>query len=240
MSVALQAVVEAIEHQLRGRGTAPPADAFLIGAARHTLAVELQRGTLDRVAALHWQTFHRLFPRLADRGPDALLAVIALSLPEALVSGVTTAVMDALDSGMTARPQSVMFKRLTRSTAGHIVFRTQLLRLAEAEFRTTPLEMTGLLQRHTPAAIRAMLHARLIKGRPDLDSDARQALVTHATRHLGRLLSEATAARHMLLLLRLAYHRLHHSAVAVRVMHRLRIVDFNARRGAIARVDSGQ
>jgi hypothetical protein len=65
-----------------------------------------------------------------------------------------------------------------------------------------------------------------------LNSAARQTLVGHATRHLGRLLSEADAAQHTVLLLRVAYYRLHHPTAARHVLRRLRIVDFTARRSA--------
>ncbi|HXQ21441.1 MAG TPA: hypothetical protein VN812_07195 [Candidatus Acidoferrales bacterium] len=230
--IALRALADAIERRLAKRGVARPPDAFLLGSARVALIEALQQGLLEYVAAVHWPTFRRLARGLGAKGIDGLRGAVALSSPAALASGVTADVVDAPDRGNAARPQSVVFGRLTRPTRGHVVFRSQLLALVEADFRTTPLEMSGLLERHTPAAIRAMLHARLIKGRPDLDSDARQTLVTHATRHLGRLLSEAEAAQHTVLLLRVAYYRVHHPTAARHVLRRLRIVDFTARRAA--------
>jgi hypothetical protein len=130
----------------------------------------------------------------------------------------------------------VLFGRLTRATAGHVLFRSQLLVLADCECATTPLEMAGWLDRHTPTAIRAMLQGRLIKGRPNLTSEQRQTLIDHITRHLGRLLSEAEAHQHSLLLLRLAYYRLRHPGVARPVLRRLRVVDFGARRAAARQV----
>jgi hypothetical protein len=232
--VALRAVVGSIERRLRKRGVFGPPDAYLLGSARLPLVNALRNKLLEYVAVVHWPTFYRLSRLLADKGLDGLRAAVALSLPEALASGVTAEVIDSLGHRDAGRPRSVVFGRLTRPTCGHIIFRSQLFLLAESDFRTTPLEMTGLLARHTPAAIRAMLQARLIKDRPDLDSEARQTLVAHATRHLGRLLSEADAAQHTTLLLRLVYYRLHHDAVARPILRRLRIVDFSARRTAVA------
>jgi hypothetical protein len=231
---ALRAVVGSIERRLRKRGVYGPPDAYLLGSARLPLVEALQRKLLQYVAALHWPTFYRLSRLVGTKGLDGLRGAVALSLPEALMSGVTAEVIDTLDQRNGGRPRSVVFGRLTRPTCGHVIFRSQLFLLVESEFRMTPLEMTGLLARHTPAAIRAMLQARLIKDRPDLDSETRQTLVAHATRHLGRLLSEADTAQHTALLLRLTYYRLHHDAVARPILRRVRIVDFSARRTAAA------
>lgn len=231
---ALRALVEAIERRLRVRGAGRLPDAFLLGHQRHALVDALQRGLLDYVAVIDWPIFHRLSPRLCRNGFEGMCATIALSLAPALRSGVTAEVLDTLEHGTGVRPQSVLFGRLTRATAGHILFRSQLLQLAERECATTPLEMTGWLERHTTAAIRAMLQGRLIKGRPDLTSDERQSLVEHATRHLGRLLPEVESYQHSLRLLRLTYYRLHHPAVARQVLRRVRVVDFGARRATAA------
>lgn len=229
-SVALRALVEAIERRLRERGVGGLPDALLLGQHRRAIIDVLQRGVLDYVAVVDWPTFHRLAPLLCRKGFEGLHAAVALSLESALSSGVTSDVLDALERGAGARPQSVLFGRLTRATAGQILFRSQLLQLAEGECATTPLEMTGWIERHTSGAIRAMLQGRLIKGRPDLTSDERQSLVEHATRHLGRLLPEVESHQHSLRLLRLAYYRLHYPAVARRVLRRVRVVDFSARR----------
>ncbi len=231
-SVALQALLAAVERRLGARGVGPPPDAFLLGRYRGPLIEALRQGLLEYVAVLHWPSFARLSRVLCRKGLDGFRAAVALSLPEALTSGVTVEVMESLEHVSAPRPPSVLFGRLTRTTCGHVIFRSQLLALAEGECGTTPLEMAGLLDRHTPAAIRAMLYGRLIKGRPDLDSGARQSLVELLTRHLGRLLPEAAASQHAVRLLRLAYYRLHHPAVARPVLRRVRIVDFSARRVA--------
>lgn len=234
-SVALRALVEVIERRLRERRVGAVPDAFLLGAQQRALIDALQSGILDHVAIVDWPTFHHLSPLLSRKGFEGVHATVALSLAPALQSGVTAEVVEMLDRGVGGvRPQSVLFGRLTRATAGHILFRSQLLQLAEGECATTPLEMTGWLERHTPAAIRAMLQGRLIKGRPDLTGDERRSLIEHATRHLGRLLPEVESSQHALQLLRLAYYRLHHPAIARPVLRRLRIVDFGARRTAPA------
>lgn len=230
--VALTALVSAVERRLRAHALRPPPAAFLLGDHRHTLVAALQKGLLSYVAVIHWPTFYRLSPILVRKGLDGLRAAVALSLPEAQTSGVCGEILEALDGPAAPRPQSVLFGRLTRPTCGQIIFRSQLLLMTEGEFGTTPLEMAGILERHTPAAIRAMLHGRLIKDRPDLDTDERQALVWHTSRHLGRLLSDADALRHALQLLRLAYYRLHHPLIARPVLRRVRVVDFSARRAA--------
>lgn len=233
-SVALRALVDAIARRLCERGVRQVPDAFLLGEQRRVLIEALNGGLLDYVAVVDWATFHRLSPLLSRKGFQGVHAAIALSLEAALRSGVTADVIEMLDRGMGVRPQSVLFGRLTRATAGHILFRSQLLQLAEGECETTPLEMAGWLERHTPGAIRAMLQGRLIKGRPDLSTDERQSLIEHATRYLGRLLPEAESYQHTLRLLRLAYYRLHHPTVARSVLRRLRVVDFGARRTAQA------
>jgi hypothetical protein len=233
-SIALHALVEAVERRLRGRGVGGLPDAFLLGEQRHAIIDALQRGLLDFVAVVDWPTFHRLSPVLSRKGFDGVRATVALSLAPALQSGVTAEVLETLDYGVGPRPRSVLFGRLTRATAGHVFFRSQLLVLAEGECATTPLEMTGWLERHTPAAIRAMLQGRLIKSRPDLTGEPRQCLIDHATRHLGRLLPEAESSQHTLRLLRLAYYRLHYPAAARPVLRRLRVVDFRARRAGAA------
>lgn len=233
VGVALHALVHAIERRLRERHVGPPPDAFLLGQQRHPLIEALRRGLLGYVAVIDWPTFHRLSPLLCRKGLEGLHATVALSLPEALRSGVTADVVDTLERGNAAR-QSVLLSRLTRATGGHIIFRSQLLLLADGECGTTPLEMAGWLQRHTPVAIRAMLQGRLIKRRPDLTSEQRQALIEHATRHLGRLLPEPEAHRHSLRLLRLAYYRLQYPSVARHVLRRVRVIDFGVRRTASA------
>ena len=232
MVVALKALVGEIERRLRARGVRRPPDAFLLGSYRLVLLHALQQGSLEYVAAIHWPTFYRLSPLLCPKGLEGLRATVALSLVEALQSGVTAEVLDTLDRSPVPRPPSVLFGRLTRTTAGHVIFRSQLLLLADGECGTTPLEMAGLLERHTPTAIRAMLHGRLIKRRADLDGDQRQMLILHLTRHLGRFLPEAESLEHGLRLLRLAYYRRQYPAVARHVLRRLRIVDFGARRAA--------
>lgn len=233
-SVALRALLDAITRRLRDRGVIAVPDAFLLGDQRRVLIDVLNSGLLDYVAVVDWTMFHRLSPQLSRKGFEGVHAAVALSLEPALRSGVTAEVIEMLDRGMGVRPQSVLFGRLTRATAGHILFRSQLLQLAEGECATAPLEMAGWLERHTPAAIRAMLQGRLIKGRPDLSSDERQALIEHATRYLGRLLPEAESYHHTLRLLRLAHYRLRHPTVARFVLRRLRVVDFGARRTAPA------
>jgi hypothetical protein len=233
-SVALRALLDAIGRRLRDRSVGQVPDAFLLGAQQRVLVDALNSGLLDYVAVVDWETFHRLSPLLCRKGFEGVHAAIALSLEPALRSGVTAEVVDMLDRGIAVRPQSVLFGRLTRATVGHILFRSQLLQLAEGECATPPLEMAGWLERHTPGAIRAMLQGRLIKGRPDLSSDERQSLIEHATRYLGRLLPEAESYEHTMRLLRLAYYRLHHPGVARHVLRRLRVVDFGARRTAQA------
>ncbi|MFQ5667640.1 MAG: hypothetical protein ACE5I7_14605 [Candidatus Binatia bacterium] len=232
MNAALSALVAAIERRLRARGVMGPPDALLLGAYRHTLIAALQRQLLERVAVLHWPTFYRLSAVLCRNGLEGLHAAVALSLPEALAAGVTGAVLDTLAGKAWPCPLSVAFRRLTRPTGGHVVFRSQLLRLVEREFRMMPLELASLLARHTPAAVAAMLHARLIARRPDLDSPARQTLLAHTVRHLGQLLPEDQAARTSLLLLRVVHYRLHQAGAASAVLRRLRIVDFRGRRAA--------
>ena len=234
-STAVTALVAAIERRLQAHGIAVPSHAFVLGAQRMVLIDALQRGLLGFVDVVDWPTFSRLSAALSIHGVDGLRAVVGLSSPAALSSGITAAVLSTLDRHRGAWPGSVLFKRLTRSSAGHIVFRSQLLHLADGEFCTTSLEMTTLLARHTPTAIRAMLVGRLIKGRPDLDGGARQTLVDHATQHLGRLLPEADAGHCGLSLLRLAYYRLHHPIVARHVLRRVRIIDFRARLTAAGR-----
>ena len=229
-SLALRALVEAIERRLRQRGVGGLPNALLLGRQRHAVIDALRRGLLDYVAVVDWPTFHRLSPVLCRTGFEGLHAAVALSLPPALRAGVTAEVLDAVEHGTGVRPQSVLFGRLTRATAGQILFRSQLLQLAEGECATTPLEMTGWIERHTPGAIRAMLQGRLIKGRPDLTSDERRSLIEHATCHLGRLLPEVESHQHTLRLLRLAYYRLHYPAVARHVLRRVRVVDFSAHR----------
>ena len=229
-SIALHALVEAIERRLQHRGVGRLPDAYLLGQQQSVVIQALQRGLLDYVAVIDWATFRRLSPLLLHKRFDALHAVVALSLAPALCSGVTTEVVESLDHGGWPRPQSVLFGRVTRATAGHVLFPSQLLVLAEGECDTTPLEMTSWLKRHTFAAIRAMLHGRLIKGRPDLSSEERQCLIAHITRHLSRLLSEMETYQHTLRLLRLADYRLRHPIVARQVLRRVRVVDFGSRR----------
>ena len=229
-SVALRALIQAIERRLQERGVGALPDAFLLGQQQSAIIEALQCGLLDYVAVIDWTTFHRLSPLLCGKGFDGVHAAVALSLAPAQRSGVRNEVVDSLDHGGWARPQSVLFGRVTRATAGHVLFPSQLLVLAEGECDTTPLEMTGWLERHTCAAIRAMLQGRLIKGRPDLSSEERQSLIEHITRHLGRLLPETESYQHTLRLLRLAYYRLRHPAVARQVLRRVRVVDFGARR----------
>ena len=231
LGVALRALVDAIERRLRERSVGPAPDAFLLGQQRHTIIEALRSGSLEYVAVIDWPTFHRLSPLLCRKALDGLHATVALSLPQALRSGVTADVIDALERGKPAR-QSVLLGRLTRATGGHVIFRSQLLQLAEGECGATPLEMAGWLERHTPAAIRAMLQGRLIKRRPDLTSEERQSLIEHATRHLGRLLPEAESYRHTLRLLRLAHYRLQYPSIARQVLRRVRVIDFGLRRAA--------
>lgn len=233
-STAVTALVAAIERRLDAHGIAVPPDAFVLGAQRLVLIDGLQRGLLSFVDAVDWPTFARLSPRLCVHGIDGLRAAVGLSSPEALSSGITAAVVATLGKRGGSWPASVLFKRLTRSSAGHLVFRSQLLQLADGECCTTPLELNGLLRGHTPAAIRAMLLGRLIKGRPDLDCHERRMLVDHATQHLGRLLPEADAWRCSLSLLRLAYYRLQYPIVARHVLRRVRIIDFRARQRSAA------
>ena len=228
--VALCALVQAIERRLQQRGIGALPDAFLLGQQQRAIIEALQRGLLDYVAVIDWTTFHHLSPLLCGKGFDGLHAAVALSLAPARRSGVRNEVVDSLDHGGWLRPHSVLFGRVTRATAGHVLFPSQLLRLAEGECDTTPLEMTGWLERHTAAAIRAMLHGRLIKGRPDLSSEERQLLIEQITRYLGRLLPETESYLHTLHLLRLAYYRVHHPTVALQVLRRLRVVDFGTRR----------
>jgi hypothetical protein len=225
-------VVDLIERRLRRRGHGAPPDAFLLGNRRSSLVEVLQHRLLESIAAVHWPTFYRLAPVLCAKGLDGLRAAVGLSLPAAQKSGLAGELIDTLDCGSVPRPQSVAFGRLTRATAGHVIFRTQLLALAEEEFATTPLEMSSLLVRHTATAIRAMLQARLIRHRPALESGARQTLVLRATCHLQRLLPERDTAECTLLLLRLAYYRLHHPMMAREVLRRVRIVDFTTRHAA--------
>jgi hypothetical protein len=231
-SVPLRALVDTIERRLRERGIGATPDAFLLGRERHAIIDAVRRGLLDFVAVVDWTTFHRLSPLLARRGLDGVHAAVALSLAPALVSGVTTEVLNTLDCAGRPRPLSVLFGRLTRATGGHVVFRSQLLQLAEGECGITPLEMTGWLERHTATAIRAMLHGRLIKRRADLTSEQRQMLIDQSTRHLGRLLPEAETYQHSVRVLRLAYYRLHYPATARPVLRRLRIIDFGMRRAS--------
>lgn len=226
----LQALVDSVERRLRPRGGERPPDAFVLGRHRQVLLRTLQQGTLEYVAAVHWPTFYRLAPVLCPKGLDGVRATVALSLTAALQSGLTAEVVDTLDRGPVPRPPSVLFGRLTRATAGHVIFRSQLLGLADGECGTTPLEMAGLLARHTPAAIRAMLQGRLIKGRPDLDGSQRQTLIFHITRHLDRLPPETESSQHALRLLRLVYYRRQYPAVARKMLRRVRIVDFSAPR----------
>lgn len=231
-SAALTALVATIERRLQALGIAVPPDAFVLGAQRRALIAALQRGVLSFVDVVDWPTFARLSPTLCAHGIDGWRAAVGLSWPASLASGMTAAVITTLDERAGGWPPSVLFRRLTRPTGGHIVFHSQLLWLAEGEFCTSPLEMSTLLERHTPGAIRAMLLGRLIKGRPDLDSRERQTLVDHATQHLGRLLPETEVLHCGLSLLRLAYYRLHHPIVARHVLRRIRIIDFRARQRA--------
>jgi len=230
--IALTALVGAVERRVRAHALHPPPDAFLLGNYRHTVVAALQKGLLSYVAVVDWPTFNRLSSLPARQGLDGLRTAVALSLPEAQTSGLCGEIIAALERPPAPRPPSVLFGRLTRPTCGQIIFRSQFLVMTEGEFGSTPLEMASMLERHTPAAIRAMLHGRLIRCRPDLDSDARQALVWHTSRHLGRLLSDADALRHTLQLLRLTYYRLHHPLMARPVLRRVRVVDFSARRTA--------
>ncbi|MFI5366810.1 MAG: hypothetical protein ACHQ4J_14435 [Candidatus Binatia bacterium] len=227
--MAVTALVAAIERRLHAHGIAVPADAFVLGTQRVELIDALQRGLLGFVDAVDWPTFARLSRPLCLHGIDGLRAAVGLSSPVALASGLTAAVVATLGKRQGPWPSSVLFKRLTRPSAGHVVFRSQLLELADGEFRTTPLELNALLRCHTPAAIRAMLLGRLIKGRPDLDRNERQTLVDNATQHLGRLLPEADALRCTLSLLRLTYYRLKYPIVARHVLRRVRVIDFRAR-----------
>jgi hypothetical protein len=230
VGAALQALVKDIERRLAARGIGAPPDAFLLGQSRHALIDALRRGVLAHIAAIHWPTFTRV-AALCTYGIDGLCAAVGLSMAQALASEVSAEVIATLDRSRAPAP-SVLFRRVTRPTRGHVIFASQVLRLAEGEFGIVPLEMTGLLQRHTPAAIRAMLQARLLKGRPDLDREGRDLLIGHTAQYLGRLLPESQASRLGQLLLRLAYYRLHHASVAMHAFNRLRIVDFSARRSA--------
>jgi hypothetical protein len=227
---ALEALLAAVERRLDKLGIGRLPDAFFLGAARATLVPAMQRGVLNHVAVLDWPTFHRVAPTLCAKGLDGFRAAVSLSLPAALTSGVTASVVDAVEQRARPRRHGVTFGRLTRATGGHLVFRSQLLLLAEAEFDTTPLELAHMLERHTPDAVRAILHGRLIRKRPDLVPTERHALLASATQHLGRLLPEAETAAHALRLLRLTYYLLHHPIVTRPVLRRVRIVDFQARR----------
>lgn len=226
---ALSALVAAIDRRLQAVHLPVPPEAFIL-AQRPRLLQALESGLLDFVDAVDWRTFRQVSPAFAPAGIDGLYVAVGLSLPAAIASGMTAAVVDSLGTRHLAWPASLLFKRLTRCSAGHIVFRSQFLELAECEFRTTPLELSRLLVCHTPAAIRAMLLGRAIAGRPDLDSRARRLLVVHATQHLGRLLPEAQARSTARALLRLAFYRLEYPIVARHVLRRVRIVDFRSRR----------
>jgi hypothetical protein len=230
---ALAAVVAAIERQLRERNIACPPDAWLLGEVRAELIDALLGGFLGNVAAVDWRMFRQLMPVLRPHGLDGLEAAVGLSLPQTISSGVTADVLaNLLERSVLAAP-SVLFARLTRSTAGHVIFRSQLISLAEGEFGTPPLEAANLLARHTPSGVRAIFVGRLIRTRPDLDSTERDALIEHATRHVHRLLDDVAVRYVAVLLLRLAYYRVHHDPITRPQLQRLRIVDF--RPGAAAR-----
>jgi len=229
-ATAVYALLRDIDRRLHARAIDVPPDAFLLGQPRHALIEALCRGVLARVAAVDWGTFQAIAPSLSAFGLDGYRTAVALSLGQAVDSQVTAEFMDVVD-----RPPagSLLYRRVTRPTRGHVLFRSQMLLLAEGEFAVAPLEMTGLLQHHTPAAVRAILHARLLKHRADLDSTARTLLLFHTARYLGRLLPEIEAGHLARGLLRLAYYRVHHRAIARPAFERLRIVDFGARRSVV-------
>jgi hypothetical protein len=228
MSTALRALIATIERRLRPRGIGRPPDGVLFGAQRAVLTARLQQGLVEHVAVLHWPTFYRVAARLCAAGVDGLCAAVAVSLPVAVASGVTADVIGALERTPQAPP--LWPAEVTRCTGGRVIFRAQLLRVGADAFAMAPPEMASLLEHHTPAAIRAILHSRLIGGRPDLTAAERQRLVADCTRHLGHLLSESACVQHTRLLLRLAYYRHHHAPVARPILRRLRIVDFHAPR----------
>ncbi|MBI3786327.1 MAG: hypothetical protein HY270_23305 [Deltaproteobacteria bacterium] len=206
----------------------PPPDAWLLGEARHELVDTLLRGFLGNLAALDWRTFRQLLPVLRPHGLQGLEATIGLALPTTMLSGMTSAVVSNLLQRSPVTAPSVLFARLTRCTAGHVIFRSQLVALAEGEFETPPLETANLLMRHTPSAVRAIFVGRVIRTRPDLDSGERQTLIDHATRHLHCLLDDGAVRAAVILMLRLAYYRLHHADIVRQEMQRLRIVDFRS------------
>jgi hypothetical protein len=231
---ALSALTAAVARRLRKHGHEMPPDAYLLGRQRQVLLAALQTRALGSVAVIDWPTFLQLSSALDAKGLDGLRAAVALSSSQALTSGLTAEVVDTLECANPPRPQSVLFGRVTRATGGHVIFRSQLLVLADGEFGITPLELSSLLERHTPAAIRAMFLARLIRQRPGLESEARQTIVFRATRHLDRLQSEGDAARALVLLLRLAHARVRYPLLAREVLRRVRVVDFRARHAAAA------
>lgn len=230
MSIALRALIATIERRLWQRRVGRPPDALLLGPQRLELIDRLQQGLLEHVAALHWPTFYRVASPLCATGVEGLYAAVAVSLPLALASGVTADVIAAVEHEPRRGAQSPLAAGCTDATAGRVVFPSQLLQLGASEFGIAPDEMASLLEHHTPAAIRAILHSRLIGGRAELGAAERQSLVADCTRHLGRLLPEAACAQHARLLLRLAYYRHHYSPVARPILRRLRVVDFQAPR----------
>ena len=226
VQTALAVMVDRVERELTTRNVAAPPDAWLLGEARHELIDTLLRGFLGNLAALDWRTFRQMLPVLRPYGLQGLDATIGLALPQTIASGVTPAVIANLMQRSPVTAPSVLFARLTRYTAGHVIFRSQLMALAEGEFETPPLETANLLARHTPSAVRAIFVGRLIRTRPDLDSGERHVLIDHATRHLHCLLDDGAVRDTVVLLLRLAHYRIHHDSVVREEMRRLRIVDF--------------
>ena len=236
MTTALAALVGRIEEELVKLHVDVPPDAWLLGTTRDELIDSMLRGYLGSLAALDWRTFRQLLPVLRPYGLPGLEATVGLALPSTIASGMTNAVVANLMQRSPVTAPSVLFARLTRCTAGHVILRSQLIALAEGEFETPPLEMINMLTRHTPTAVRAIFVGRLIRTRPDLDTPERQSLIDHATRHLHCLLDDGAVRSSLVLVLRLAHYRMHHGTVVRQEMQRLRIVDF--RSGNVARAGS--